>query len=58
MMWVFFALFWIMGFIGGFLVGHRLVRLVVDFGENVTPEEQEKIMNYIRETRKNEQDRG
>ena len=58
MMWVFFALFWIMGFIGGFRVGRRLIRLVVDFGENVTPEEQEKIMNYIRETLKNEQDRG
>lgn len=56
MMWVFFALFWIMGFVSGFLVGHRLVRLVVDFGENVTPEEQEKIMNYIKETLKNEQD--
>ena len=58
MMWVFFALFWIMGFIGGSLVRRRLVRLEIDFGENVTPEKQEEIMNYIKETLKNEQDRG
>lgn len=58
MMWVFFALFWIMGFIGGSLVSRRLVRLEIDFGENVTPEKQEEIMNYIKETLKNEQDRG
>lgn len=48
--WVFFGLFWIMGFIGGFLVGRRLVRLVIDFGEDVTKEKQEEILKYIKET--------